>query len=163
MLDNYINIPLKINAFKTESKPIGTVKLNYHHHVLACRDSLTASIKQYLDLLFLSQEGEAMFDKDFGLEVWDHNFESKKLNHEERKEIEREIYNDLNKYEPRLIKDSHNVEVTFKNESKLLNGERVRMHILEVQIRSVLNEKFKSKVSQFEHIFSVPVKVYFNI
>ena len=102
-----------------------------------------------------------MFDKLFGLEVWNHNFESKILKHDERKMIEEEIIRDLNEFEHRLKKNSHKVEIQFKDEIKLIDYKKAKLHILEINIQSVLNEELKSKEHSFNHKLKIPVKVYY--
>jgi predicted component of type VI protein secretion system len=113
-------------------------------------------------MIFLSQEGDLYFDKFFGLELWNHNFESKKLRHDEKKQIEDEIVRVIDRYEDRLKKGSHQVQVSFDDETKLISGKKAELHILTIHINSVLNEDLKSKENSFFHIFKVPVKIYYK-
>lgn len=166
MLSTYIKIPVKTLLFEEETfseNSIKPVRNQSNISVFEKHKSLTDAIKQNIDLLLTSQEGELHFDKLFGLEVWNHNFESKKLKHDERKWIEEEIIRDLNVYEKRLKKNSHIVEVQFKNEIKLLDGRKAKLHILEIKIKSVLNEEFKSRDTAFFHTLAIPVKIYYTI
>ncbi|NQU86529.1 MAG: GPW/gp25 family protein [Mariniphaga sp.] len=164
MLNNYIKVPLKTSLFDTDTftskKNVSGQKHN--DFLFENQKVLIDAIKENLDLLLLSQEGELSFDKFFGLEIWNHNFESKKLKHDEKKLIEQEIIMDMNEYENRLKKNSHKVEILFKDEIKLIDGKKAKIHILEIKINSVLNEDFKSKETDFAHKLSVPVKVYYK-
>jgi hypothetical protein len=164
MIKNYIKIPIDTQLFEDKNynqkktKNADSCKIE---SIFEKEEKLRSAISQNLNLLFLSQEGELFFDKKFGLEVWNHNYESKKLKHDERKCIEEEIVRDLNIYEKRLKYNSHEVDVQFRNETKLLDGKKVMLHIIEIKIASLLNEKNKFRSSIFNYNFSLPVKVYY--
>ena len=164
MLSKYYKIPIKTNFFeedtfsKKEKKVVG-----FEEKVLESTSSIIHAIRQNLNCLLLSHEGELQFEKKYGLEVWNHNFETKKLKHDDRKLIEEEIFNDIDNYEERLKKGSHKIEVLFVDEKKIIDGKKADLHILEINIESILNESFKSKETHFNHKFRVPVKVYFNL
>lgn len=163
MLTNYIKIPLETFLFDTDSFTQNKkLPLIGPDHIFENHKDLIKAIKQNLDLLLLSQEGELSFDKLFGLEVWNHNFESKKLKHDERKQIEQEIVADINEYEHRLKKNCHKVEIQFKDEVKFIDGKKAKIHVLEIRINSILNEEFKSKETDFSHKLSIPVRVYYK-
>lgn len=157
MLSKYIKIPLKPTATDSD-----TYKRKKQLDILESHNSPIEAIKQYLNMLLLCQEGDLSFDKPFGLEVWNHNFESKILKHDERKSIEEEIIRDLNEYENRLKKDSHKVQIQFKDEVKLIDHKKAKIRILEIKINSVLNEDLKSKEHSFSYIIQVPVKVFYK-
>lgn len=164
MLTKYYKIPLKSNFFEEDNfSKKQDLKFEIEKGLFESNSSLIESIRQNLNLLFLSYEGELQFEKKFGLEIWNHNFETKKLKHDERRLIEEEIFNDINSYEKRLKKDSHTIDVVFVDERKLIDGIKADLHILEINIESVLNENFKSKETRFIHKFRVPVKIYFNL
>jgi len=156
MLSRYIQIPLQPQLFNAD-----TLSGKDQAEVFESHTSHIEAIKQYVNILLLSQEGELLFDKLFGLEVWNHNFESKILKHDERKMIEEEIIRDLNEFEHRLKENSHKVEIQFKDEIKLIDNKKAKMHILEIRIQSVLNEELKSKEHSFSHTLKIPVKVYY--
>lgn len=163
MLNHYLKIPLETHFFdedtlsQQQDRKIKNLVLTFETH-----RELVHAIRQNIELLLLSQEGELAFDNVFGLEIWNHNYESKILRHEERKNIEQEVINDLNKYEPRLKKNSHKVEIQFKDEVKLINGKNARVNVFEIRINSVLDDEFKSKQNEFSHVLKVPVKIYYK-
>lgn len=157
MLVHYINIPLHPKLFDTDTMT-GSKQLE----IIESHASPIEAIKQHVNMLLLSQEGELLFDKLFGLEVWNHNFESKILKHDEKKVIEEEIIRDLNEFEHRLKKNNHKVEIQFKDEVKLIDNKTARMRVLEIKIQSVLNEDLKSKENHFNHKLMIPVKVYYK-
>ena len=164
MRAKYYNIPIKSNLFEEDTlSEKEEIRYGIKERFLESNTSLINAIRQNLNLLFLSHEGELQFEKKYGLEVWNHNFETKKLKHDDRKVIEEEIFDDINSYEKRLKKDSHKIEVLFVDEKKLIDGKKADLHILEITIESVLNENFKSKETRFTHRFRVPVKVYYNL
>jgi len=167
MLNRYVKIPVEVTFFEEEEMPTDNYKTVVpkkltQSSVLETHRSLAASIRQNLDLIFMTQEGELYFDKFFGLELWNHNFESKKLKHDEKKKIEQEIVRVIDSYEDRLKKGNHRVEVYFSDETKLIDGQKADIHVLTIDINSVLNEEFKSKENYFQHIFRVPVKIYYK-
>lgn len=163
MINNYLKIPLETHFFDTDTlsqkqdRKIKNLVMTFETH-----KELIHAIRQNLELLLLSQEGELAFDNVFGLEIWNHNYESKILRHEERKNIEQEVINDLNEYEPRLKRNSHKVEIHFKDEVKGMNGKTGRINVFEIKINSVLNDDFKSKQNEFSHVLKVPVKIYYK-
>lgn len=168
MLNSYIQIPLHVDLFDQEESLTGEKihrmqKRLKFENVLKNEKSLIRSIQKNLDMLFLSQEGELFFDQKFGLELWNHNFESKKLKHDERKEIEKDFINIVNKYEPRLKTDSHQIQVQFDDQVKLIDGKKANLHVITIEMSSILNEDLKSKETNFSHIFKVPIKVYYKI
>ena len=167
MLSKYIKIPVQVSIFDQEESLTGITKHKIEKRltqtsVIETHKLIVRSIKQNLDLLFLSQQGELFFDRLFGLEIWNHNFESKKLKHNEKKRIEEEIIRVIDDYEYRLKKGSHQVEVNFDDETKLIDGKKAELHILTIRINSVLNDDLKSKENTFHHTFKVPVKIYFK-
>jgi hypothetical protein len=104
MLKKYISIPVQVSIFQrgvtmADEKKHAMEKRLSLHEVLESHSSVSRSIKQNLDMIFLSQEGDLYFDKFFGLELWNHNFESKKLRHDEKKQIEYENYSLIDRYE----------------------------------------------------------------
>ena len=167
LLNKYISVPMRVLMFQhgetmaDEQKQAMEKRLSLTG-VLKSHKSITISIKQNLDLIFLSQEGDLYFDKFFGLELWNHNFESKKLKHDEKKQIENEIIRVIDCYEYRLKKGCHRVTVSFDEETKLIDGKKAELHILTIRIDSVLNEDLKSKENTFFHLFKVPVKIYYK-
>lgn len=164
MLSKYYKIPIKSNFFEEDTfSKKEKINKGTEDKFLVRIPSLIQAIRQNLNLLFLTHEGELQFEKSYGLEIWNHNFETKKLKHDDRKLIEEEIYNDINSFEKRLKKDSHKIEVIFVDEKKLIDGKKADLHILEIYIESILNENFKSKETRFTHKFRVPVKVYYNL
>lgn len=164
MLSKYYKIPITSNFFHEDTlSEKKEIKAELKEQILESNTSIVKSIRENLNLILISYEGELQFEKKFGLEIWNHNFETKKLKHDDRKFIEEEIFYDINNYEKRLKRDSHKIEVIFKDETKLVDGKKAEMHILEINIESILNEEFKSKETAFFHTFRVPVKVYFNL
>ena len=164
MRTKYYKIPIKSNFFDEDTLSVKKETISKAKEgFLESNSLLIQAIRQNLNLLFLSHEGELQFERKYGLEVWNHNFETKKLKHDDRKVIEEEIFDDINSYEKRLKIDSHKIEVLFVDENKFIDGKKADLHILDIFIESVLNENFKSKETHFTHRVRVPVKVYYNL
>ena len=167
MIHKYIRIPIQVFLFEQGDSITGVAKQKMEKRltltsVLKSHHSIVKSIKQNLDFLLLSQKGELFFDQFFGLEIWNHNFESKKLKYNEKKRIEEDIIRVIDEYEYRLKKGNHSVEVFFDDEIKLIDGKKAELHILTIRINSILNDDLKSKENTFQHIFKIPVKIYFK-
>ncbi len=148
MKNSYYNIPLDIKGLFHEDE---NERKSTHSEPLTLKKtlSLQSSVDNFVELLIITHMGEYKYDKEFGFEIWDIEFENLQIekfntHNYPRQNLEKYLREKLKKYEPRLLDTQ--VEILFM-QKKTFKGKKIK-YFVDITVHGILANKNAEKYSR---------------
>jgi len=160
MLRSSYKIPLKLNAFlgsSVGSSSLPQVKEKLPRHT----ESIKRAISEHIDVLLLTRFGEYRPDFYYGLELWNHEFESKDLDMSSKEKLIKSVISTLEQYEPRIV--NINIDEFYFSHKELKIKEKILLlYVLNIAISAQVKQESLTQINRFNHRMEIPVKVYYR-
>lgn len=148
MKKNYYKIPLDFKDLFPKETGIDNVDSQTPLE-LKKTNSLKRSVDEYLELIITTHLGEYKYNKAFGFEIWDLEFENiqiEKFNTHNypRENLEKFLQHTIEKFEPRL-KDIK-VEILFVYK-KIFKGKKIKFFV-DITVKGILANKTEDSYSR---------------
>ena len=163
MLHSYYNIPVPLkNFFITGNKTLmEEKKVSISGKMLQHTKNIKESISKHLDVLILSRHGENRADYFYGLELWNHEFESRDLDSGTKEKIIKSVIKTIASHEKRI--DNIRIdEFYFTHKEMKIQEKILLLYILNIEINARIREETLTRISKFRHKMEIPVKVFYR-
>ena len=155
MLNSYYELPFLLNNFFANDDSIR------QQVFLAQTNDIIKSIKDHIDILLLSRFGENRANHYYGLELWDHEYESKELDTGSKEKIMQSIVKTLVEFETRITNIVIN-EFYFNRKELRVQEKTLELHVLNLEIKANIKDDARSNVVEIRHKMEIPVRVYYR-
>ena len=107
-------------------------------------NSLKNSVDEYIELIITTHIGEYKYNKAFGFEIWDLEFENLQIekfntHNYPRQDLERFLQNTIEKFEPRI--NDVSVEILFIYK-KIFRGKRIKFFV-DIKVKGILDNNIE--------------------
>jgi predicted component of type VI protein secretion system len=163
MLHSYYQIPVPLKKFFTTGNKtlLEEKEVSISGKMLQHSKNIKESISKHLDVLLLSRYGENRADHFYGLELWNHEFESKDLDSGTKERLIGSVIKTIATHEKRIDKIRVD-EFYFTHKEIKIQEKILLLYVLNIEINAQIREESLTRINKFRHKMEIPVKVFYR-